>query len=121
MNKIPFYMLIVILMSLLSTGTVWAEGSGGTIPPILPIAEPPANWESGTEPWVLDGSTRLPDTDPFGTNASYMVSVNGKDSFVDTWGEVIELTLNGAMPSSIWRIKQTQTEITTLYLPFISK
>ncbi len=82
-----------------------------------PVGSPDVGWENGTAPWVLDGNFQLPDNDPANGTSNYLVTVEGVDHHVDTWKEVVNLTKDGMVPSSIWR-----TDINfPIYLPLISR
>lgn len=80
--------------------------NGQTIPPIVTVGQPPDSWCDGSVPWVIDSSFTLPQQDPCNSNATYDVDLNGVKHVSLTWNEVVDLTKNGSIASSIWRLPQ---------------
>ncbi len=88
--------------------------------PITEIAQPPEGW-SEKIPWILSGTARLPDSDPFrqndpnGTMVRYVIDIQNEKLPIDHWQGVLEelQTYNEegdviqVDSATIWRIVET--------------
>jgi hypothetical protein len=86
-----------------------------TVPPIIVIGQPPANFCTGTVPWVLTGEFQLPKNDPCGSGV-FDVDIENVKHVGLNYNQLVDLTKNGAAKASIWLVKIAYP----LYLPLIS-